>query len=84
MAEQAGLEPTHRERDERISNPLQYRLCLLFRVAGADGFEPPHAGIKTPCLTAWRCPNVAEDRGLEPLSGFTRMSVFWTAVLPLH
>ena len=25
-------------------------------VAGAGGFEPPHGGIKIPCLTAWRRP----------------------------
>ena len=25
-------------------------------MAGAVGFEPTHAGIKTPCLTAWRRP----------------------------
>jgi hypothetical protein len=27
-------------------------------MAGAGGFEPPHAGIKIRCLTAWRRPNV--------------------------
>ena len=26
-------------------------------MAGPGGFEPPHAGIKTPCLTAWLHPN---------------------------
>ena len=25
-------------------------------MAGAGGFEPPNAGIKTPCLAAWRRP----------------------------
>ena len=25
-------------------------------MAGAGGFEPPHAGTKTRCLTAWRRP----------------------------
>lgn len=34
MAEQTGLEPVHRLNGERISNPLQYLLCLLFRIAG--------------------------------------------------
>ena len=27
-------------------------------VAGVAGFEPTNAGIKIPCLTAWRHPNV--------------------------
>ena len=26
-------------------------------LAGVLGFEPRYAGIKTPCLTAWRRPN---------------------------
>lgn len=26
-------------------------------MAGAGGFEPPNAGIKSPCLAAWRRPN---------------------------
>ena len=26
-------------------------------MAGLQGFEPWYAGIKTPCLTAWRQPN---------------------------
>jgi hypothetical protein len=26
-------------------------------LAGAGGFEPPHGGIKIPCLTTWRRPN---------------------------
>src|SRR5688500_6606087 len=25
-------------------------------LAGPGGFEPPYAGIKTPCLTTWRRP----------------------------
>ena len=33
---------------------LQQRLYL----AGPGGFEPPHARIKTWCLTAWRRPNI--------------------------
>ena len=27
-------------------------------MAGAAGIEPAHAGIKTPCLTAWLRPNL--------------------------
>ena len=29
------------------------------RLAGVAGFEPTHAGVKVPCLTAWRHPNDA-------------------------
>jgi hypothetical protein len=36
-------------------------------LAGTVGFEPTHAGIKTPCLTTWRRPNelrsISEDDG---------------------
>src|SRR5262249_13875171 len=32
-------------------------LRALKKVAGAGGIEPPHAGIKNRCLTAWRRPN---------------------------
>lgn len=38
---------------------LKY-LKLLHYLAGAGGFEPPHGGIKIPCLTTWRRPNSAE------------------------
>ena len=30
---------------------------LLIYLAGVAGFEPTNAGIKIPCLTAWRHPN---------------------------
>lgn len=30
---------------------------LILKLAGALGFEPRYAGIKTLCLTAWRRPN---------------------------
>ena len=40
VAEETGLEPAHRLLDERISNPWQYLLCLLLRVAEQVGFEP--------------------------------------------
>ena len=26
-------------------------------MAGVEGFEPSHAGVRIPCLTAWRHPN---------------------------
>lgn len=31
-------------------------------LAGAEGFEPPHGGTKTHCLTAWRRPNKIKNR----------------------
>lgn len=34
----------------------------LVEEAGAEGFEPPHDGTKTRCLTAWRRPSVASRR----------------------
>ena len=41
----------------------------LLKMAGPGGFEPPNAGTKTLCLTAWRRPNLtilAEREGFEP------------------
>ena len=31
-------------------------------MAGVAGFEPTNAGVKVPCLTAWRHPNIAFTR----------------------
>ena len=31
-------------------------LTLLYSLAGAEGFEPPHDGTRTRCLTTWRHP----------------------------
>ena len=31
-------------------------------LAGVEGFEPPYGGIKTRCLTAWRHPNILQNR----------------------
>ena len=31
-------------------------LTLLYSLAGVEGFEPPHAGTRTQCLTTWRHP----------------------------
>ena len=45
------------------------------RVAGTAGFEPAGEGVKVPCLTTWRRPNIEKevgDRGTPdplPLSG---------------
>lgn len=33
--------------------------CLERKLAGAAGFEPANAGIKSRCLTTWRRPNEA-------------------------
>ena len=30
-------------------------------LAGTAGFEPASAGVKVPCLTAWRRPNIVWD-----------------------
>ena len=32
MAESIGLEPMPRKDEERVSNPLQYQLCLTLRI----------------------------------------------------
>jgi hypothetical protein len=37
------------------SNQLSYIAFSL--LAGVEGFEPTHDGIKTRCLTAWLYPN---------------------------
>ncbi len=34
-------------------------------MAGAAGFEPTHAGIKTPCLAAWLRPKAVTGTGLK-------------------
>src|SRR5690606_35640343 len=36
------------------------------RLAGAAGFEPANAGIKTRCLTTWRRPSDWSNPGLLP------------------
>jgi ParB-like chromosome segregation protein Spo0J len=42
-------------------------------VAGAGGFEPPHGGIKIPCLTTWRRPNKPNgNRGTSARADFLR------------
>ncbi len=50
--------PRHwRAFQDRNGNILQNAHWL----AGAGGFEPPHGGIKIPCLTTWRRPNSVEQ-----------------------
>ena len=34
-------------------------------MAGMAGFEPANAGVKVPCLTAWRHPTVFWEYGVE-------------------
>ena len=43
---------------EHIVQPTQKaRRSVPFVLAGMAGFEPTNAGVKVPCLTAWRHPN---------------------------
>ena len=44
-----------------------------FCLAGAGGFEPPHGGIKIPCLTTWRRPN----RRSGKRRGWPRADFLW-------
>ncbi len=32
----------------------------MTKLVGIAGFEPAHEGVKVPCLTAWRYPNIEE------------------------
>ena len=43
-------------------------------MAGAEGFEPTHAGTKNRCLTAWLRPNIDE---ILLSSIFTKKSSFF-------
>ena len=49
------------------------QLLLSFVLAGVAGFEPTNAGIKIPCLTAWRHPNkrMGREMGFEPTTSGT-------------
>ena len=49
---------------------LSYRIMSLFEalaalvgLAGTAGLEPADEGVKVPCLTTWRRPNVEGNRG---------------------
>ena len=42
--------------DEPANNPTVAVAPELLFLAGVAGFEPTNAGIKIPCLTAWRHP----------------------------
>ena len=47
---------------------IEKSTCLrkCFFLAGMAGFEPTNAGVKVPCLTAWRHPNDAVSEGDIP------------------
>ena len=59
--------------DPLLKRQLLYRLSYrikLFKthggecgVAGTAGFEPAGEGVKVPCLTTWRRPNVERKTG---------------------
>ena len=34
-------------------------------LAGVAGFEPASAGVKVPCLAAWRYPNMGKKDGVN-------------------
>ena len=71
-----GFEPT-KPRQQIYSLPtlttcipthgLMYCYKIYKIQTGYTGFEPVNAGIKIPCLTAWRMPYKAEYIGLEPM-----------------
>ena len=48
MAVRVRLELTHRMNGERISNPLQYLLCLPHHMAGVVGLEPTKCRSQSP------------------------------------
>ena len=41
------------------------KICFLKCLAGVAGFEPTGAGIKIPCLTAWRHPSKSKWGGRQ-------------------
>ena len=46
----------------RLSYRIKYELASE-KMAGTAGFEPADEGVKVPCLTTWRRPNVERNRG---------------------
>ena len=69
--------------DPLLKRQLLYRLSYrikLFKtrggvcgVAGTAGFEPAGEGVKVPCLTTWRRPNVERKDG----TGVTPIPFVW-------
>ena len=43
-------------------------------MAGVGGFEPPHDGIKTRCLTAWRYPSNLDLNEAFTIAQFLELS----------
>ena len=51
------------------SNDPDSRALAVEILAGAGGIEPPNAGIKIRCLTAWRRPSVSRCRSIAASFG---------------
>ena len=47
---------TMRQPDLRCKLAHCHKKCGKFLLAGVEGFEPPHDGTRTRCLTTWRHP----------------------------
>lgn len=52
----------------------------FIKMAGAEGFEPTHAGTKNRCLTTWLRPNREE---MILFTNLTKMSSFFIVFLDL-
>ncbi len=60
--------PSHKScithpRSKKNLNQTHTAFNLSLFLAGVAGFEPTNAGIKIPCLTAWRHPNIKNGAG---------------------
>ena len=53
-------------------------------LAGEAGFEPTHAGVKVPCLTAWRYPIVGNKKEGERWGSNPRHPEPQSGALPLN
>ncbi len=51
------------------------RFSASFFLAGTAGFEPASAGVKVPCLTAWRRPNILFYTKIRKALGFAYNSL---------
>src|SRR5579883_115597 len=56
------IEPGLWKQSTLTRRPMRQNLAPTHIVAGAAGFEPANAGIKTRCLTTWRRPTFDRDR----------------------